>query len=251
MARVTALWRHPIKSHGREALEGVTLTAGESMPWDRHWAVTHEACKFNADDPRWVMCRNFMIGVATPGLQAIWASLDADSRIITLRHDALGEITFCPDDPAEVVGFLTWVLPLCPPEKRQPQGIVALPGRAFSDAAYPCVSIVNAASHKAVAGRLGRPLEMERWRGNVWIEGLAPWEEFELTDHEITLGGARLRVREPIRRCMATAANPRTGYRDADTLGVLRDGWDHQHFGVYAEVIGEGEIALGDVLEAA
>ena len=40
---VTEIWRHPVKSHGREALETVTLTAGQTMPGDRVWAVAHEA----------------------------------------------------------------------------------------------------------------------------------------------------------------------------------------------------------------
>jgi len=39
MTEVRALWRHPIKSHGREALTSVTLTAGQAMPGDRLWAV--------------------------------------------------------------------------------------------------------------------------------------------------------------------------------------------------------------------
>ena len=41
--RVSALWRHPIKGHGVEPVEGVTLTAGATMPWDRVWAIAHEA----------------------------------------------------------------------------------------------------------------------------------------------------------------------------------------------------------------
>ena len=41
--KVTQLWRHPVKSHGREALERVTLTAGETLPWDRLWAVAHDS----------------------------------------------------------------------------------------------------------------------------------------------------------------------------------------------------------------
>ena len=41
MINVAALWRHPIKSHGREALQTVALTAGQTMPFDRTWAVMH------------------------------------------------------------------------------------------------------------------------------------------------------------------------------------------------------------------
>ena len=42
MGAVAELWRHPIKSHGRETLDAVEFTAGACMPWDRHWAVTHD-----------------------------------------------------------------------------------------------------------------------------------------------------------------------------------------------------------------
>ncbi len=249
MATVSALWRHPIKSHGREALDAVTLVAGQTMPWDRHWAVTHEKSKFDADNPEWVMCRNFMIGASTAGLAGIWAELDEATATVTLRHVDLGEITFSPDDPADVARFVTWVSPVCPPGKLQPAGIVKAPGRGMTDSAFPSISIVNEASHKAVAGRLGRPLEMERWRGNIWFDGSAPWEEFEWIDQDLRIGEAILRVHERIERCNHTKSNPRTGKRDTDTLAVLRDGWDHQDFGIYAEVTTGGNVRVGDKVE--
>lgn len=249
MVNVAALWRHPIKSHGREPLENVTLIQGQTMPWDRHWAVTHEASKFDADNPRWVMCRNFMIGVATPGLAGIWASLDTKTRTLTLRHTDLDDLTFQPDNPDDLARFLAWIAPLCPADKRQPQNIVAAPARGMTDSAYPSVSIMNTATHAAVEAQIGRKLETERWRGNIWVDGLEAWSEFDWTGGSVRIGEAELKIEEPIRRCMATAANPRTGIRDADTLGALRDGWDHQHFGVYATVTKGGMIALNDKVE--
>ena len=43
--KVTSIWRHPIKSHGREELDEVTLAAGQTMPGDRMWAIAHENSK--------------------------------------------------------------------------------------------------------------------------------------------------------------------------------------------------------------
>ncbi len=246
MARVANLWRHPIKSHGREALERVALTAGEAMPWDRHWAVTHGQSKFDHDDPQWVMCRNFMIGVVVPGLAGIWANLDEKTGRITLRHIALGEITFSPDDASDTARFLDWVAPLSADVSTKPTGLASVGRRGMTDSAYPSVSVMNLASHAAVSARLGGALEPERWRGNIWLDGLAPWEEMEWTGRELSIGGARLVVREPIRRCKHTMANPVTGKRDADTLEVLENTFGHQHFGMYCEVIAGGDIALQD-----
>ncbi|MGB0534648.1 MAG: molybdenum cofactor biosysynthesis protein, partial [Paracoccaceae bacterium] len=50
-------------------------------------------------------------------------------------------------------------------------------------------------------------------------------------------------------RCLATTANPETGLRDADTLGILQT-WDHQDFCVYARVLNAGTIHLNDSAKA-
>jgi uncharacterized protein YcbX len=47
-ARLAQIWRHPIKGHGREALPAVTLSAGATLPFDRAWAVAHEAARLEA-----------------------------------------------------------------------------------------------------------------------------------------------------------------------------------------------------------
>jgi hypothetical protein len=93
---------------------------------------------------------------------------------------------------------------------------------------------------------MGRRLAMERFRGNVWLDGLDPWEEFGLVGRKLRIGGASVEVRERITRCKATTVDPDTGDSDADTLGALEANWGHQDFGVYAEVIAGGRVAVGD-----
>jgi uncharacterized protein YcbX len=121
-------------------------------------------------------------------------------------------------------------------------------GVGMTDTAFPSISILNRASLTALAGRLGMDLAMERFRGNLWLEGLAPFAEFDLVGRKIRVGEAVLAVREPITRCLATAVDPATGERDADTLGALEAGWGHRDFGVYAEVVDGGRVAVGDAV---
>jgi uncharacterized protein len=90
---------------------------------------------------------------------------------------------------------------------------------------------------------MGQPLSMHRFRGNIWVDGWAPWSELDLIGQEITIGTARLRVEEPIGRCRATGANPETGVQDADTMGALEAGYGHTDFGVFARVIEGGTSA--------
>lgn len=93
-------------------------------------------------------------------------------------------------------------------------------------------------------------LSTERWRANLVLDGLPPWEEFSWVGREVRIGEATLAVRERIGRCLATAANPATGRRDADTLGILEAMHGAREFAVYAEVTRSGRVAEGDPVEA-
>ena len=247
--QITALWRHPIKSHGREAIDQVTLSKGQTMPWDRTWAVTHDASKFDGSAPEWVQCGNFMRGARTPAIAAIWATLNEADRQITLRHADLDEITFCPDAPEDVARFMRWVAPLCPDHRAMPADIIAVPGRGMTDSAFPSISLMNEASHRAVTQALGTAIDTERWRGNIWFDSEMPWVEFDWMNRSLRLGGCTLLVRERITRCMVTNTNTHTGLRDTPILDTLNQAFGHQDFGIYAEVIEGGDIAIGDKLE--
>ena len=247
--RVANLWRHPIKSHGREAVERVALTPGQAVPWDRHWAVAHDNSTYDGNG--WAECANFMIGTRTPGLAGLWAELDEDAARITLRHARLGEMSFHPDHPEEAGQFLAWIAPLIPENRAQPRKLYRIGARGMTDTDYASVTLMNHASHRAVSQKLGRPLEHERWRGNIWVDGLPLWEEFDWIGKHVRIGTAVLALREPVVRCLHTAASPETGERDADTLGALRDGWGHTDFGVYCEVVEPGEVCIGDAIAPA
>jgi uncharacterized protein YcbX len=246
--RLAQIWRHPIKSHGREALAAVTLAAGQAMPWDRHWAVAHAAAKVDPARPEWAVCGNFSRGSKSAALMAINATLDADARHITLTHPDRPKLAFHPDDPADAARFIDWVRPLVAKGQPEPAAIVALPGRGMTDTDYPSVSLINIASNAALGGLMGTDLSPLRWRGNLWLDGLGPWLEFDWVGRTIRLGAAVLEVKEPIVRCRATTANPATGRVDADTLAALMAGPGHQHFGIYARVIEGGTIRPGDAV---
>ena len=243
---IAHIWRHPIKSHGREALERVTVTEGTSLPWDRTWAVVHEASK--TDGAGWAPCANFSRGAKAPALMAISAQLDETAESLTLTHPDRPDLTFRPD--AEGAAFLDWVAPLMPADRAASTGLVRIAGRGMTDTDYPSISLGGLASVRALSGKFGRALDPRRFRINFWVEGLAPWEEFEWVGREITIGGVRFRVEDRITRCRATTANPDTGRIDADTLAALEDGWGHRDLGVYLVAIGSGDVALGDRVAA-
>lgn len=242
--KVTDIWRHPLKSHGREALDAVTMIAGQTMPGDRVWAVAHEASK--ADGSVWAPCANFTRGSKAPALMAIEAQLDDASGVLTLTHPERPELRFDPEEPADLARFLEWEKPLLPQNRAASARIVRVPGRGMTDTDYPSVTLCNWASHRAVEQAMGQDLSPKRWRGNIWFDLDEPWLENQLIGKKVRIGEAVFEIKEPVVRCLATTANPETGERDADTLGTLNNTWGHQNFSVYAEVLTGGDIQLGD-----
>jgi uncharacterized protein len=234
--------RHPIKGHGRETLASVRLSAGACLPYDRHWAVAHEAAKLTGG---WVPCANFARGAKAPTLMAVTSTLDEATGTIALRHPDRPDLRFRPDDPTDLPAFLDWITPLSPPDRARPAQIVSV-GRGMTDSDFPSVSILSLASLADLSARMGHDLSIHRWRGNLWLDGLEPWAEWGWIGRTLRIGEAEFKIEERITRCRATSADPDTGVIDADTLGALDAAYGHQDFGLYATVTKGGLIATGD-----
>ena len=242
--RVTHIWRHPIKSHGREALQSVALTAGQTMPWDRHWAVAHTQSK--ADNSAWAKCANFTRVAKASSLQAVSAELNEDTLEITLRHPDADDVTFSPNDDETM--FMEWANQFVPDDRAQSARLVKVPERGMTDTDFPSISLNSHASHKAVTEKVDGNIDIERWRGNIWFDGVPAWEEFSWAGKNVRIGTAELGFREPIGRCTATMASAATGKRDCDMLEILHTNWGHKNFGVYCEVVRSGQVNVGDEL---
>ncbi|SIQ42040.1 hypothetical protein SAMN05421641_107161 [Paracoccus thiocyanatus] len=250
-ARIARIRRHPIKAIGGEDLRRVRLDAARRLPGDRLWALLTEGGERHAGavPVRWLPKSCFLRGAAAAGLQAVrggWGE-DAESGRIRLSHPDLPDLDFDPE--SEGPRLVDWVRPLWPAEKPAPTRLVRGP-TGWTDESQPWISILSLASLADLETRLGRPLGVERWRGNLWLEGWAPYAERELIGHVLTLGGVELRVTQAIGRCPATSADPTTGRIDIDMPEALEAQFGHRDFGIYAEVVTGGDITLGDEVRA-
>lgn len=245
--RLAHIFRHTIKAHGREELASVVLSPGSALPWDRHWAVMHDLSKFDPAAPEWVGCVNFQRGARTPAVMAIAARFDEARGVMTLTHPDLPPLTFRPE--TEGARLIDWLAPISPDERFRPVALVRAPGVAMTDSNYPTVSVKSLSSNAALSEHMGMDLSLYRWRGNLWVDGFAPWAEFDWIGKHLRIGETVLEIRERIGRCKATTANPETGLVDADTLAALREVVGEQDFGVFGVVVEGGRIAPGAAVE--
>ncbi len=243
--RVTQLMRHPIKSAGYESVDHATLTEGAAFPFDRIWAVAHAAARIT-DPPTWAPKLQFLRGWGSADLMAISCQSDPAQDRVTLSHPSRPTASFCPDDPADAARLIDWLRPLWPENRPEPARVIRVPGQALTDQDQPLISINSVASLADLSTRIDSALSQHRFRGNIWVDGWAPWAELDLVGRDITIGASRLRVEEPIGRCRATGANPETGVQDIDTMAALESHYGHTDFGVFARVIVGGKVAVGD-----
>lgn len=246
MGNLAEIWRHPLKGIGAEQVERVTLTAGQALPHDRVWAVAHGASDYDAAAPAWQKRKNFVVQAMTPELARV--ALVTGEGALTLSHPAQSTATVTPGTAEGDAALAAWIEGLAGERQPGPYSVAHVPGQAMTDMPQPYVSILSLASLRALGQHAGAEMHVRRFRGNLWLDGLAPWEEESWIGREIAIGPVRFRIDEPIGRCKATEASPATGRYDVGTVAELRKARGHTEFGVYATVIEGGELAVGDAL---
>lgn len=109
----------------------------------------------------------------------------------------------------------------------------------------------------AEAGGVPQPLDPRRFRMTFGIDGVDAYAEDGWIDRDVRIGDAVVRPAGNVGRCAVTTHDPDTGRPTFDTLGTLQAtrGFlptsEPLPFGVWADVIVPGEVALGGLVEPA
>ena len=247
MWSLAEIYRHPVKSLGEEALDEVVLETGRPLPFDRTWAIAHGATEWSAENPVWGRPGNFINQTHVPRLAQIEMSYTDGTGMLTLRHPEAGFLSIQPGTDEGNAKLTDWVAPLTEGTTRSgPFRVCQAPDVAFTDFEDTHVSIASTRSRTILEQIASADLEPIRFRMNLWLDGMDPWEEFDLIGREIEIGATRLKVIGRCERCNATTANPETGQRDVQIPSILRRRYGHMDFGIYAQVISGGPVRIGD-----
>jgi hypothetical protein len=247
-ALINQIWRHPVKSLGAENVGTLSIEKGKTLPGDRVWALTYENSRFDTVNPAWAPSQVFLRCSIAPLFAAVSTKINEMEDTIEFYHPKLSTICLDLNDASQHKNFIDWVRPICPENAPQPIGLCKVPDRGMTDTDYPSVSVNSISSLNDLSEIMDIKLHPRRFRGNIWIDGLEPWTELNWIGKIIRIGGAKLEVIEPIKRCNATKTNEKTGIRDADTLSALQKNFGHKDFGVYCKVVSSGYVTVGDTV---
>ncbi|WP_075997237.1 MOSC domain-containing protein [Salaquimonas pukyongi] len=250
--QLAQIYRYPVKALPGERLDKVSLTAAEGLPHDRRFALTNMSEP--APDGEWMPCRSFFINALHDGLAQFSQTFDEASGKLTIASHQGSAVSFTAGDGesqtranASIPALLEPLQPetSIPPmiaERRQVPGAHS----GFWDFTDSALSIINLASVDMLSKAMGVELDPRRFRGNLLIDGLAPWEEFSWLGKRISIGEAELEIIRPAQRCPATSVNPETALRDLKVPDCLQTHFGHAFLGMYAQVTKGGLIAPGE-----
>ncbi|MDI9313923.1 MAG: MOSC domain-containing protein [Hydrotalea sp.] len=277
-ANIISLHQYPLQGAQGQAVAAMRLTARTAPPLDRVFGIVEKIRRLTTDGEQVIHKLR-----GDRELLTLRADYDPASKTLSL-HDQnkklLASARLPKDDQviadaiAKFLGYSGANHPLSMGYKSDPSlfgGFIH--DRAIIAGAYKktAISIINLASLRELAARAGvdnngdeggdagedagedegggeTAIDPKRFRANVYIDGLAPFAELSWVGQTITCGAVALRVVERTARCAITEVNPGTGQRDFPTLTHLKNHYHHLDMGIYAEIITDGDIAVGDEL---
>lgn len=259
MAYVAALYRYPVKGFTPEACETLTILESGRVAGDRVLGVRFA----NTEEPdeAWSRKTGMLVLMNTPGLARLRVHFDekAYRLSIRLRDTVLVDESLDPDGRRRIADVLAaYVLsldenPLTGYPERLPLRIVGdgVTPR-YHDSADGTVTLHGRGSLRALQAALDDPEVSElRFRSNIALDGLEPWEEQRWVGRRVRIGAVEFTVMRPKTRCLATHANPETGIRDLPVLTTLTQsfGQEQPTFAVAMVPTAPGQVRLGDVVE--
>jgi uncharacterized protein YcbX len=254
MAELKHISRFPVKGLSPESLTEVAMTAGRGVPRDREFALALASTEFDEAHPRPLPKTKFAVLARFARLAALQTRFEFDTSLLSLSHagSLVASGSLETDDGRRTIEHA--IDEFCGRELGGTPRVVKGNGHRFTDISVhspvlmEAVSIINLATVRALADALGRPVDYRRFRGNLLVDGIEPWAEFDLIDRNFAIGDVLVKGVRKTKRCPATEVNPDTAERDIRVPLELLNRFGHGDLGIYVTIERAGILRVGDRL---
>jgi len=248
-AEISSLYRYPVKGLSPEPLPRVSLRVGQTLPADRRYAIENGPSGFDPEAPRWMSKTQFLMLMRNERLAGLHCLFEDRQTRLTIHRDGKLVASGDLETPEGRAAIETYIAKIFASELRGPPRVLSGHNHSFSDVAPKVVSVINLGSVRGIEGMVGgvavHPL---RFRANLYVDGWPAWHELGLVGRTLAIGRARLKVVKRITRCAAVNVDLETAQRDLDIPSTIMRQLGHMDCGIYAEVIADGEIGVGDTV---
>ena len=108
------------------------------------------------------------------------------------------------------------------------------------------ISLINNQSIEDFKNKTNQEIETQRFRGNIFIDGIEAWEERSWIGKTIKINNISFKVEKNIPRCVAINLKPNTDDNSLNLLQSLKKTYNNFDMGVYLPALDDGPINIGD-----
>ena len=108
------------------------------------------------------------------------------------------------------------------------------------------ISLINLKSIMDFQNKTNENIEPQRFRGNIYIDGIDAWEERNWIGKIIKINNISFKVEKNIPRCVAINLKPNSDDDNLDLLKSLKKNYNHFDMGIYLTALNNGPINIGD-----
>ena len=110
------------------------------------------------------------------------------------------------------------------------------------------ISLINIKSIEDFKNKTKKDIELQRFRGNIYVDGIAAWEERNWIGKIIKINNISFKVEKNIPRCVVINLKPKTDDNSLNLLQSLKKNFNHFDMGIYLTALDSGKINIGDII---
>ena len=111
------------------------------------------------------------------------------------------------------------------------------------------VSLLNMQSINDFQNKIDKEIEIPRFRGNIYVDGIKAWEERNWIGQIIKINNVSFKVEKNIPRCVAINLKPKTDDNSLNLLQSLKKTYNHFDMGIYLTSLDNGKIEIGNKIQ--
>lgn len=244
---ITGLYRYPVKGLSPEPLQNAEIHPGECFAFDRAFAIENGQGGFDTAAPKYLPKNKFLMLMSHERLATLTSQFDDETGLLTLRRDGKQLARGCLNQRIGRQLIEQFLSAYMVDEVRGAPKIVTAEGHNFTDIEPKWLSLVNLASVRDLERVEQKKIDPLRFRANIYIDGLEPWQEFDWIGRTLAVNGTgTLQCEERIERCAAINVDPDTGARDLALPRTLMSAFGHMDMGLYLSVVRDHRLCCGD-----
>ncbi len=253
--QIHELWQYPVKGFSGNQMPLAKLQRRGYFPNDRQFAISIGGEKTaTASNGTW-FCKAHFLQLMSHELLAEYSCRyddDAANPRLELLHNGTICLSIDPTEPADCQHFEDFFFTLLGNKLRGKPRLMTMKHQAFSDQSTALISIASNASLDAFAEATNTKPDSRRFRINIIIDGDTPFAEEAWIGKTLRCGDALLLVKKSVGRCAAINVDPATAKRNQeDYVRFMKAHFGHSNLGIFAEVINDGIIRVGDRFQLA